>query len=121
MECDGIQVNFCKNPVCPNYGNPASGEKQPRGRQHEPRQDTYTLSSGGEKRSRLHCGRCDDRFPIKSNVAICEEVERMAGYLQTDPEPCCPNPLCDNSRLGMSTPKTYYLFGKTKFGSQRYR
>jgi len=121
VECDGIQVNFCKNPVCPNYGNPASAEKQPRGRRTEPRQDAYRLSTEGRSRPRLHCGRCDDRFPIKSNVAICEEIERMAGYLQTNPELCCPNPHCDNSRLGISTPKAYYLFGKTKSGSQRYR
>ena len=28
---DNIQVNFCKNPTCSNYGVPASIKKQPRG------------------------------------------------------------------------------------------
>jgi hypothetical protein len=28
---DGIQINFCKNPICSNYGVPASVKKQPRG------------------------------------------------------------------------------------------
>jgi len=29
---NGIQVNFCKNPNCLNFGRPASEEVQPRGR-----------------------------------------------------------------------------------------
>jgi len=34
--CDGIQVNFCKNPLCPNFGIPASPESQSRGRYANP-------------------------------------------------------------------------------------
>ncbi len=31
VEVNGIQVNFCKNPRCPNFGSPASTGKQPKG------------------------------------------------------------------------------------------
>lgn len=30
IDVDGIQVNFCKNPQCPNFGAPASTKRQPR-------------------------------------------------------------------------------------------
>jgi hypothetical protein len=32
MEVGSIQVNFCKNPQCQNFGVPASGKRQPRGK-----------------------------------------------------------------------------------------
>jgi transposase-like protein len=121
VESDGLQVNFCKNPVCPNYGQPASTEKQPRGKLSEPRQDTYRLSSDGANKLRMQCLRCNDKPPVKSNLAIREEIERMADYLRPSDDPSCPNIHCDNRLVGISIPKAYYSFGKTKSGSQRYR
>lgn len=44
---NGIQINFCKNPLCLNYGRPASSEPQPRGRKATSRiKDSYKLSGG---------------------------------------------------------------------------
>ena len=44
MEVDAIQVNFCKNPHCQNFGIPASTTKQPRGRGAAERgRDTYNI------------------------------------------------------------------------------
>jgi hypothetical protein len=31
LEVAGVQVNFCENPSCSNFGVPASAEKQPKG------------------------------------------------------------------------------------------
>jgi transposase-like protein len=124
---DGIQVNFCKNPLCLNYGRPADPAEQPRGPGAATRgRDTYTLtggsgSTGNRDRTRLVCSLCDESLPIKSNVAIHEELERLTAYLQPVMEPSCPSQDCPNHLVGISIPKTYYFFGKTKSGSQRYR
>jgi transposase-like protein len=120
VECDGIQVNFCKNPVCSNFGRPASEARQPLGAQKEVREDTYIVS--GPKRGLfIKCLRCNDTPPVKSNLAIREEAERLSEYLLHKTEPTCPSDSCDNRMVGISTPKAYYSFGKTKAGSQRYR
>ena len=50
IEVDGIQVNFCKNPQCPNFGVPASTKRQPRGKGSAERgRDTYNVVGSGRK------------------------------------------------------------------------
>lgn len=44
----GIQINFCKNPECSNFGVPASSERQLRGRGNKV-QDTYRIGGGVSK------------------------------------------------------------------------
>ncbi len=117
----GLQVNFCKNPVCPNFGRPASTDRQPRwSKADTSTKDTYTVI-GSANKLQLNCLRCGEYPPIKSNIAIREEIERMSDYLDMAPEPTCPNVLCDNKQKGLSTPKAYKCFGKTRSGSQRYQ
>lgn len=116
----GIQVNFCKNPLCGNYGVPASAGQQPKGRNQTDR-DTYALSGSKKNIPVLKCYKCGEFPPIKSNLGIFEEVERMEDCFTASPEPFCPNVDCDNHGMPISNPKAYYSFGKTKSGSQRYR
>lgn len=116
----GVQVNFCKNPLCSNYGIPASAEQQPKGRNQLGR-DTYSLSGSKKNVPVLKCHKCGEFPPIKSNLGIFEEIERMEDCFAPEPEPSCPNFDCDNHNIPVSTPKAYYSFGKTKSGSQRYR
>jgi transposase-like protein len=124
---NGIQVNFCKNPLCLNYGRPASSKVQPRGPGAGTREDTYTLSgssilsAGSKEKTRIGCNLCGEKPPMKSNAAIWEELERLTAYLRPHLEPSCPSGTCPNHSVGISAPKAYYLFGKTKSGSQRYR
>ena len=48
MEVGTIQVNFCKNPQCQNFGIPASTKRQPRGRGAVERgRDTYSVVGSG--------------------------------------------------------------------------
>ena len=118
---NGIQVNFCKSPTCLNFGRPASEAIQGRGAfVPEDKRDTYNLSgySGGTV---LHCKRCGENPPVKSNLAISEELERISKYLIPPVESSCTTVACPNHGVGMSTPKSYLSFGKTKSGSQRYR
>ena len=119
---EGIQINFCKNPLCLNYGRQASQVPQPRGLGAATRErDTYTVVGASGGRCNLYCELCDETLPMKSNLAVYEELDRMAEYLNPVPEASCPTVTCDNHRVGVSDRKAYYSFGKTKAGSQRYR
>ena len=123
---NGIQVNFCKNPACKNFGVHASNQKQPRGRYSQNKvRDTYKVASSKKKElglnaPTLECKLCGERPPLKSNVGINEEVERMLDYLEEKPIGC-PNTSCSNHRIDRNAGGIYYSsFGKTKSGSQRY-
>jgi transposase-like protein len=122
---DGIQTNFCKNPVCENFGVPASTDRQPRGRSaNKGNRDNYKLARGGaNKVTQLVCLHCGETPPVKSNQAIAEEVKRIGRYLQPlIPEASCPNSECKNHEIAISKGKQFYqAFGKTKSGSPRYR
>jgi transposase-like protein len=125
LEVGGIQVNFCKNPTCPNFGVPASAEKQPRGPGASQRgRDTYRVSGRGyDKREgvpAITCLMCNETPPIKSNQGVHEEKERMAAYLAT-PEPSCPNESCPNHSVGVSqNDGHYHRKGPTAAGSPRW-
>jgi hypothetical protein len=73
-ERDGIQVNHCKSPVCPNYGV-AAGQSSVRG------SNSYILDSRNKGISSCICTSCGVGFPLKSNLGVAEEVERMDGVL----------------------------------------
>lgn len=122
----GIQVNFCKNPQCPNFGVPASPHRQPRGRSTaETPRDTYTIvgrsNRRGFARPRLQCTLCGEKPPLKSNRAIAEELSRFSGYLLPKTI-SCPSETCANHTVDMAaTHGAYRAFGTTKSGSHRYQ
>jgi transposase-like protein len=118
----GIQVNFCKNPLCLNFGRPASAEYQPRGVVTTGKsRDSYTVVGSSRGRTSLTCSLCGESPPLKSNLAISEELDRLTTYLIPAQRPSCPTDTCSNHIVGIFTPKAYYSFGKTRSGSQRYR
>jgi transposase-like protein len=119
LEANGIQVNFCKNPLCANFGVTAS-QSFAKGRSTQ--RDNYAVVAAGKNYPVLKCHACGEYPPLKSNTGIQEELTRLSAYLVPSPELCCPNSSCENSCVGMSTGKTQYTsFGKTKSGSKRYR
>lgn len=123
-EINGIQVNFCKNPICPNFGVPASTEKQPRGHKvEEGGRDAYTISGSSGHRGYtflIRCNLCRETPPLKSNSAIVEEINRISAYLIEAPI-TCPNEQCENHEIDLrSDGSRYRPYGKTKAGSQRY-
>ncbi len=93
---DSIQVNFCKNPICSNYGVPASVKKQPRGPGASLRgRDSYKIQASNTQFPFLKCLLCNEHPPTKSNLAIQEEFFRLSDYLNAKEEPSCPEPLCN--------------------------
>ena len=125
-EINGIQVNFCKNPRCLNYGRPASSEQQPRGPGSKERaRDSYTITGGKDRNSNrvvfLKCHHCGEYPTVKNNLAIQEEIQRLSSYLVPKSETSCPTLGCPNHTISIKEKLRYQSFGKTKVGSQRYR
>lgn len=114
-EHDGIQVNHCKSPVCRNYGVPPE-QLSVRGK------NRYTLDRSKGIASCI-CTFCGVGFPLKSNVGIVEEVERMTSYLSPPGAVCCRNEACANytTQVPVGTAGAYASFGKTAIGNPRWR
>lgn len=123
IEVGTIQVNFCKNPQCQNFGIPASTARQPRGRGAAERgRDTYSVVGSGRGTPMLRCSFCGQYPTIKSNKAIHEELSRFWKPFDTRAFPTCPNQDCPNHHIDTEKGKTHYhSFGRTKAGSIRYR
>jgi DNA polymerase III epsilon subunit-like protein/transposase-like protein len=127
----GIQVNFCKTPGCPNYGIPSIITKRPRGRppKNATPRDGYTLSTGEQSDSDIilhQCEICGEKFPIKSNQGIHEELSRIKGALPLLPNPkeyTCTNPECGSYQAVSieAGSKYYYKHSKEKNGVVRYK
>jgi len=98
---NGIQVNFCENPQCPNFGVPASNEKQPGGPGASERGlDLYIVQGGvrSDSSPRIECRNCKEKPPLKSNKGIYDETTRMLKYLE-ESFLTCPNPECANHSI----------------------
>lgn len=118
--CGSVQVNFCKNPHCSNFGvPPVERPKWSRPAKGDPK---YKIHGTGKDLPGLKCQLCEDTPPLKSNIAVKEELDRMLAETRLPSEPTCPNDTCKNNLLGVATNKSeYYRFGTTKGGSQRYK
>lgn len=123
LQAGGIQVNFCKQPSCENFGRPAATTSQSRGRRVKTEtRDSYKKFSSGRGVPHLQCLRCGKSLPIKSNQGIREELERISQYLLPPAETSCPRSECPNHGIPVSTGNgAYASFGKTKSGSRRFR
>lgn len=118
LEENGIQVNFCKNPSCTNFGIPASqtllrgilGQANP-----------YTVVAAGAGYPHLRCNACREHIPIKSNLGVVEEIQRLQKEIAGPAEPSCPR-RCVNNGKPVSAGKAFYSsFGKTAIGSPRWK
>jgi transposase-like protein len=116
LEHGGVQVNYCKSPVCVNYGVPPE-QTSMRGR------NRYTLDSRNKGISSCICTSWSEGFPLKSNRGIAEEVEGMASYLSPPGAVCCRNEACANhtDQVPVGTAGAYASFGKTAIGNPRWR
>ncbi|MDO8706493.1 MAG: hypothetical protein Q7J84_16255 [Sulfuricaulis sp.] len=116
----GIQINFCKNPACRNFGVPA--KERPVGRKHAKHGGNYHAVGASIGISALRCQQCKETPPIKSNLAISEEYERFVADLVSPRVATCPEATCANHRIPVTVGKTHYhAIGKTPSGSPRYR
>lgn len=113
---NGVNVNFCRNPLCANFGVPAELEDG-RGKKRGNHGSAYRVTGDS-----LHCGTCDSHTKIKSNRAVSEELDRHLELLATPGGLHCPNVTCENYFKPIdSHPESYSPHGWTARGEQRHR
>ncbi len=133
-----IQVNFCKNPKCENFGltpeDMLSSEEYLEAKSFADskrvrvRKPFYKIQKSSPRHVSLSCKGChklksetnehQQTFHIlKSNKAVFEELERITRYM-VKPNERCPNEEC-LSNIG-STPTSIKKRGFTAAGRQRY-
>ena len=108
----GLQINFCKNPECPNFGiePSAQGQKYYRYLERDPRQQS------------LQCKSCNRIIIVKSNRSVVDECDRFHYRIPCEPKLCCPNQECANHSLTVDNHLGQYSrFGTTSAGQPRYR
>ena len=117
-EVSGIQYNFCKNLQCaqfrliPTVKSTKGGVKGER---------PYSITSGAKNYPLLNCNICDESPPIKSNLGLVSEIERISAYLKPKNIHSCPHLTCDNHTIPLGTKKAYHSSGETKAGATRYQ
>ncbi|WP_135607029.1 IS1 family transposase [Solemya velesiana gill symbiont] len=122
IEINGVQVNFCKNPRCSNFGIPARSSNQPlKTPDGKVIPDRYRKSGDVWNKSYLLCKECGETPPIKSNLAISEELNRMIAGNEPRPEAYCPTAACKHHNIPVSKGRGFYRrYGKTEGGSIRF-
>lgn len=116
-----MQVNFCKNPRCANFGVPAGGVRRARrSKSVAVAGIEYRLAASGAGLPILKCLLCGEHLPLKSNVGIAEEVERLSKHFVAK-RLCCPRLGCANASTPVPAPSAYYSFGKSEAGSVRFQ
>lgn len=121
-ESFGINVNFCKNPHCANFGVPAEiiKHRHKKGALAATPGTAYGLDAS-HNRLALRCLLCKERFSVKSNLAVAEELARFNAYLAPVSSICCTSPKCPNRAVSIEVPNAYQHFGVTAAGTPRYR
>ena len=75
-----VQANHCRTPGCANFGVPARTKRGKTGPSKD-RDLRYKLNSTAKgQEPAIECKLCRGKGAIRSNAAIAEEIERIAGY-----------------------------------------
>lgn len=111
-----MEVNFCKDPRCANFGVPmpatkTSGVAGP-----------YRLIGSGSQTGsmEIRCTACGAKLPVKNNDGIAEELRRLRAPLEAL-RLRCPDPACANHALTVPDKSAYKAIGHSAAGSPRWR
>lgn len=86
-----VQLNFCKNPNCENYGVPALNPKlKPDGTPKRGLGNDYAINHNNNRGADLRCKLCGSTTILLSNRAFVEEVNRLKDIHRNQPI-CCPD------------------------------
>ncbi|MEW8492512.1 MAG: hypothetical protein AB2604_01815 [Candidatus Thiodiazotropha taylori] len=115
-EPQSLQVNFCKNPRCENFGIPAKEEPVKPGPNPD-RDSHYKVTNTAKGRvPAILCKSCKEKIPIKSNAGISAEFERITRpALTTTEKLACKTTTCPN--LGKSVAVHPECYSKAGFHS----
>jgi transposase-like protein len=119
---EGLNVNFCKNTKCANFGVPETPHRIKLAHGAAPQPGDYSLMAAGKGKPQLKCLLCGESMPMRSNHGIVEELDQLMGYLRETDDPACPNEGCSLFTVPLSLAgQAYVQRGKTAAGTQRYR
>ena len=112
-----VQVNFCKNSECKNFGVPA---KNPTYKNYKTKElkrglgNDYNLTKAKDGTYQLTCLLCGESTTLIHNRCFTLESERVKA-IGKQIEPSCPKSHCNNHGVGIfSSPEQYSLEGKTR-------
>jgi len=119
----GIDLNFCRNPACAQYGVRPDPFRRPKGAPPPPPGVPRGAVPGGKHKEFYKCPACGTTSRVKNNHAVVEELDRLRRLRTEDPAaPACRNPECCNRDLPVEEyPELYQRFGKTAGGDPRWR
>ncbi len=117
----GVNINFCKNPHCPNFGVEAELEDG-RGRSRSDNNRSSYIVSARHENAVLRCTTCGVSSVVKSNKAVWEEFDRHLQALALPHGHRCTKETCSNHTKPLdSHPGEYYRHGTNASGDPRYR
>ena len=112
LPCEGLQVNFCKQPACENFGVLPIIPDSDKSTTHNI--DLYSKVSISKNEPSIKCKVCNFVPGLKSNIGIISEYKRISNYLEPAEEPSCTNQDCNNKNFGITSFKNnYYTKGLT--------
>ncbi|MFL6678824.1 MAG: hypothetical protein ACJ8IK_10825 [Burkholderiaceae bacterium] len=117
---DGVQVNFCKNVRCAAFGVPETLHRTRRAPGVAPEPGDYTRL-GANGATQMKCGVCGSSNPMRSNQAVVEELLRVSAPMFGKRVASCTNDECANHLVPVTEAGRYAKFGKTRFGTPRWR
>ena len=105
-----IQVNHCRTPGCANFGVPARTKQGKTGPSAD-RDRRYKLTSTAKgQEPAIECKACRGKGAIRSNEAIAEEIERIAGYARPlEHRFACKTRGCANQGLSIGEHRHLYV------------
>jgi DNA polymerase III epsilon subunit len=119
----GLQLNFCKNPICQNYGKPPKHSKLKPNGEYTGIGGDYRLQIKRRSHSPanmiLICKLCKYASNVISNKAVFQEKERLSNIFKLV-EPSCPNTgMAENKRKGFAEGRRYKKIVKSVRGKER--
>lgn len=122
---NGIQLNFCRNVICKNYGVPAQQPKIGKNGKYKWRLGgNYTIKMDVRDRNdqvkySLICGECKKRTSVIDNNSFVKESNRVKNCF-TPPSPACPNTgLNPDKKRGVPDGRRYKNITKKVNGRER--
>ncbi len=104
-----VQVNHCRTPGCANFGAPARTKRGKTGPSKDRDLRYAVISTSKGQEPALRCKACNGKGAVRSNVAIAEEIERIADYARPlEYRFACKNHGCANFGLSIGEHRERY-------------
>lgn len=119
----GLQLNFCKNPLCKNYGVPPEQPKLKSKGEYTKTGGKYALQMKRRENKPtsliLRCKLCNYSTTVIGNKSVYQETKRLKDIYQLI-DPSCPNSgQEENKRKGIPEGRRYKLITKRSRGKER--